>query len=55
MLRDHDNIIKNLRQEVNLLKDLTANHDKLHKEEKKSIDTLNKAIEDRKFLSVNYL
>lgn len=32
MIRDHDNVIRNLRQELNALKDRTDKHDKLHKD-----------------------
>lgn len=39
MLRDHDNMLKNLRQEVNSLKDKSDHHDK-------NLETNNQTISD---------
>jgi hypothetical protein len=38
MLRDHDNVIKNLRSEVNLLKDKSDTQDRSHSGLQKSLD-----------------
>lgn len=46
MLRDHDNVIKNLRHELNQLKDHVAQHDKLHKDHNKDLDAHTHAIEE---------
>ena len=53
MLRDHDNIIKNLRQEVNALKEQGAAHEKLHNSHKRSLENHDKAIEDCKCEWIN--
>lgn len=48
MLRDHDNIIKNLRQEVNELKDKQSKQEKVNKNVNRDIDEHDQAIKDCK-------
>ena len=47
MMRDHDNIIRNLRQEVNLLKEKSDQHEKYQAMIRKDIDAFKDHNEDQ--------